>query len=97
MKRYYVGFACSTNCSESAAISREGADLTNVPDHCAVYREDISNSPRSKRTIWRSKASSTSWTVSTMLKPAFLNALTERLFLVDGSATIAPTSPLVKM
>lgn len=32
-----------------------------------------------------------------MMKPALLNALTERLLLADGAATIALTSPLMKM
>ena len=79
----------------SCYSDEEGGD--DFIRHCGVYGEEIFDSPRSKRTTWRSKASSTSWTVSTMLKPAFLNALTEHLLLADGSATIVPTSPLMNM
>lgn len=38
MKRYYVGFSCSTSCSESVTIRRAGWGLPAAPAPTSVNR-----------------------------------------------------------
>jgi len=85
-----------SDCIKWLSTKCRGSSMVTNPSTLRRYGEEIFDSPRSQRTTWRSKASSTSRTVSTMLKPAFLNALTERRLPAEGSATMASMSSLMK-